>query len=59
MPVSMYVNKNFKPIIALVYNFEEKHLYKAKKYWERKMAQCPVDIDLRFYNYNKLKENDA
>jgi hypothetical protein len=54
--VSNYVgNDNFKAVIALVYNFDKEKLPQAKKNWERKISECPVNIELRFYDYSELK----
>ncbi|NVC95732.1 CTL/SLC44 family protein [Vibrio natriegens] len=43
-----YLNSNFKLILTVVYYFEEADLARIKNHWQRKVEQCPANVDLRF-----------
>ncbi|MUK39765.1 hypothetical protein GNP82_19725 [Aliivibrio fischeri] len=43
-----YLDSNFKLILTVVYYFEEMDLERIKNHWQRKVEQCPADVELRF-----------
>ncbi|MCK4947435.1 MAG: hypothetical protein KAQ99_09690 [Candidatus Aureabacteria bacterium] len=53
-----YMKGDLKTIIVLVYNFDKEKLSKTKNYWERKIEECPANIELRYYHYNDLKNEE-
>lgn len=49
-----FFESKFKLILAVVYYFENDKLPRVKEAWERKISQCPADVELRFVNRNDL-----
>ncbi|AUL95810.1 hypothetical protein ACM6XL_004336 [Vibrio vulnificus] len=43
-----YLDSHFKLILTVVYYFDDTELERIQKYWQRKVEQCPADVELRF-----------
>ncbi|EHY0994014.1 hypothetical protein [Vibrio parahaemolyticus] len=49
-----FFNSNFKLILTVVYYFDSSELAPLERAWQRKVEQCPAEVELRFVSRDKL-----
>lgn len=50
-----FLGSNFKLILAVVYSFDSAELGRIESIWRRRIAKCPVAVELQFIHRNELR----